>query len=495
MTRTGVLVGTLDYSAPERIEGAKGDAQSDIYAFGCMLFQTLTGKIPYHRPSDVSKMFAHINDPVPSAAEVVRGVPPSIDAIIARAMAKRPEDRFGSAAELADALSAVLAEMSTTEVPTRLRARTTKVAATAPSKPPAASTVIDDRPPTTATVPGPRSPGRSRLPLVGGGVLLVLVGAIVAVVIAASGGGSKPPATTPVTPTTPVAPTAAEASVTSGAGITIKPDIPLPGTPAAIGAGDRFVWVSLPDSQKLFRVSQLTRDSLPFTVEGQPNAITSASGGRGIWVAETHFGPLALLGFDRPTLIRNTRLTQTPSLLAADPNDGTAWASDTAGHVSHVALDGTVLAQTTVSPPPQGIGAGEPDWGWAVNGAKLVRIDPHTGTQASFDIGPGPVSVTFDTGVWVARSDGHVVRFNPRTLKPSTEVMAPASLDQIAAREGAQSVWAISTGATTLYRISNTTPAKVTGTVKFRSQPVAIVITQGGVWVATQDHTLVQLKG
>jgi hypothetical protein len=320
---------------------------------------------------------------------------------------------------------------------------------------------------------------------------VVLVGAIVGIVIAAGGGGGSKHQTTAA-----VTPTAAEATVISGDGITLKPDIPLPGTPTAIAAGDRFIWVSFPDSQELVRVSQLTRDTATFKVAGQPNAIASARGGRGIWLAESHFGPLALVGFADPNkLIKKATLEQTPSLLAADPNDGTVWASDTAGHVGHVAIDGTVIAQTVVSPPPQGIGAGEPDWGWAVNGSKLVRIDPHNGSQTSFDVGPGPVSVTFDNGVWTARSNGHVTRFDPRKLKLSTDVLVAGSLDQIAAREGAQSVWAIGRGEMSLYRISNTSQAKVTGTVRFRSQPVALVITQGGVWVATQDHTLVQIKG
>ena len=65
MTRTGVLVGTLDYMAPERIEGGRGTPASDIYAFGCMLYETLTGRVPFDRPTGLAKMHAHINEPVP----------------------------------------------------------------------------------------------------------------------------------------------------------------------------------------------------------------------------------------------------------------------------------------------------------------------------------------------------------------------------------------------------------------------------------------------
>jgi Protein kinase domain len=115
ITRTGMFVGTIDYTAPERIEGERGYAPSDIYSFGCMLFESLTGHVPFERPSDVAKIFAHINDPIPSARAEVAGVPEQLDAIITKAMAKRPEDRFGSAGELIVALDQVLKELDTAE--------------------------------------------------------------------------------------------------------------------------------------------------------------------------------------------------------------------------------------------------------------------------------------------------------------------------------------------------------------------------------------------
>jgi len=89
MTRTGVLVGTLDYTAPERIEGGRGDASSDIYAFGCMLFEMVTGHVPFDREGDVPKMWAHLNEPVPSARSEFAEVPPGLDAIIARGRWRR----------------------------------------------------------------------------------------------------------------------------------------------------------------------------------------------------------------------------------------------------------------------------------------------------------------------------------------------------------------------------------------------------------------------
>ena len=115
ITRTAVFVGTVDYTAPERLQGGKGDAASDIYSFGCVLYETLTGHVPYERPSAVSTIYAHVADPIPSARDKVAEIPEQLDAIIARAMAKQPEDRFGSARELAAALGDALQALDTAE--------------------------------------------------------------------------------------------------------------------------------------------------------------------------------------------------------------------------------------------------------------------------------------------------------------------------------------------------------------------------------------------
>src|SRR5947209_9085541 len=115
LTRTGMFVGTVDYTAPERIEGGKGDASSDIYSFGCMLFEAVTGHVPFDRPSEISKIFAHVNDPVPSARSEVHELPQALDTIIARAMSKDPSARYASAGELAGALGQALSEVETAE--------------------------------------------------------------------------------------------------------------------------------------------------------------------------------------------------------------------------------------------------------------------------------------------------------------------------------------------------------------------------------------------
>jgi serine/threonine protein kinase len=103
LTKTGQWVGTLDYVAPEQIEGGAVDARTDVYSLGAVLYQALTGKVPYERESDVSKMWAHISDPPPRATEKRPELPRALDAVIGRAMAKKPGDRYQATGQLGQA--------------------------------------------------------------------------------------------------------------------------------------------------------------------------------------------------------------------------------------------------------------------------------------------------------------------------------------------------------------------------------------------------------
>src|SRR4051812_18960449 len=100
VTKTGMFVGTVDYIAPEQIRGLPLDARSDVYSLGCLLFHTLTGRVPFERDTDVAKIFAHMSEPPPAVREEVPGVPPELDGVLRRAMAKEPADRYPSAADL-----------------------------------------------------------------------------------------------------------------------------------------------------------------------------------------------------------------------------------------------------------------------------------------------------------------------------------------------------------------------------------------------------------
>src|SRR4051812_12344182 len=104
LTKDGTFVGTLDYAAPEQFRGDPVDARTDVYALGCVLYQALSGRVPYPRETDAAKMYAHMESPPPSVTVLVEEVPELLSYVVQRAMAKDPADRFQSAGELAAAL-------------------------------------------------------------------------------------------------------------------------------------------------------------------------------------------------------------------------------------------------------------------------------------------------------------------------------------------------------------------------------------------------------
>jgi serine/threonine-protein kinase len=106
-TRTGEVLGTLDYVAPERIQGGGTGPWTDVYALGCVLFFTLTGGVVFPVEEPERKLWAHVSEPPPSA-----GVSPTVDAVIARALAKDPRERYESAPALAAALHGALGPRS-----------------------------------------------------------------------------------------------------------------------------------------------------------------------------------------------------------------------------------------------------------------------------------------------------------------------------------------------------------------------------------------------
>lgn len=107
---TGVM-GTLSYMSPEQLNGVVGTT-TDVYALGCVLFQMLTGQLPYSGTTE-QVMMGHMMKPIPSIAEKAQGgllMPPAVQSVIEKALAKKPEDRYQKAGDLARAFQAVLAE-------------------------------------------------------------------------------------------------------------------------------------------------------------------------------------------------------------------------------------------------------------------------------------------------------------------------------------------------------------------------------------------------
>ncbi|HEX5780963.1 MAG TPA: protein kinase [Solirubrobacteraceae bacterium] len=145
ITQTGDFAGSLDFVAPERIQGSTGDAAADIYALGCVLYTALTGRVPFPRDSHAATLFAHVSDPPPRPSAINPALAP-FDVVVARAMEKRPEQRHRSAQDFATELAGAV------DAPTIVPAPT-------PPPPPAATDDFETLPPAMyMPVPEPPAP-------------------------------------------------------------------------------------------------------------------------------------------------------------------------------------------------------------------------------------------------------------------------------------------------------------------------------------------------
>ena len=103
----GHLLGTIDYVAPEQIAGDEIDGRADVYSLGCVLYECLVGQPPFRRDSDIAVVFAHLETESPAPSVGRPELPAALDAVIARALAKEPAERYSSCSELARSALAV----------------------------------------------------------------------------------------------------------------------------------------------------------------------------------------------------------------------------------------------------------------------------------------------------------------------------------------------------------------------------------------------------
>jgi serine/threonine-protein kinase len=109
LTQTGLFMGSPKYMAPEQIRGDRVDARTDIYSLGVILYEMLTGKVPFDRPTSVNILMAHVNDDAPAMRQMNPTITlsPLLEETVSRCMAKDPEQRFRSMDEVLAALKRV----------------------------------------------------------------------------------------------------------------------------------------------------------------------------------------------------------------------------------------------------------------------------------------------------------------------------------------------------------------------------------------------------
>jgi len=198
------IIGTPAYMSPEQANAQPLDARSDIYSFGIVLYELLTGREPYEAETPVALLLKHLNEPIPSLRERRPETPEALEWVVQRATAKNPADRYASAGEMAAAYAAALRGDSWNTPPAA-----TPLASARPSAsvfaPDDFSATVTPQAVRTHPVPAPPAPpgeqssgGRRRVPLILAAAALTLV-VVVAAVLLISGSGPLPPVY--VTPT------------------------------------------------------------------------------------------------------------------------------------------------------------------------------------------------------------------------------------------------------------------------------------------------------
>jgi serine/threonine-protein kinase len=109
-TRTGSFVGTIEYCAPEQIEGKDVDARADVYALACVFYECVVGIPPFHRSSDVAILNAHLHAPPPKLTKAAPDLPPALETVLSKALSKSPLDRYASCGEFVAAVRAASSE-------------------------------------------------------------------------------------------------------------------------------------------------------------------------------------------------------------------------------------------------------------------------------------------------------------------------------------------------------------------------------------------------
>ena len=208
LTRTGYFLGTIDYAAPEQIEGRPVDARTDVYSVGCLLYECLTGKPPFARAGEMAVIHAHLTEDPPKPSAGRPDLPPAIDGVVATAMAKNQGERYATAGAAAQALRAVAMgdvpdaaeegrpKTDETFVPAVVVARAPSKPELAPS-PQGAGPADGGKPPAAVDsgdggrAPRPRGWRPGRKSIVAALALVLLGSAGIAMAVQSSGGSGK----------------------------------------------------------------------------------------------------------------------------------------------------------------------------------------------------------------------------------------------------------------------------------------------------------------
>ncbi len=543
MTKTGLFVGSVDYAAPEQVRGEATSARTDVYALGAMLYQVLTGAVPFDRPTEVAKMYAHITEPPPAVTALRPDVPAAFDAIVARAMAKDASERFASAGELARAAQAILgppaAAQSWAAPPSSVPGWTTVAGSrpAVPAPPPAPASVRGSFPAVPAPAPvaavsapqpsisaavpvgsalswaaapangtpraeeatsagevtptgGVAAPADGRRLRLGLGIALpvVLLAGLAFALFTALGGEDPtpppPPQATP-TPTATVQPSRAVATIEVGDG------------PDGVAVSDGRVFVANQRDGTLSVLDSATNEPAGEAIPAgeRPDGVVAGKGV--VWVGAA--GSDAVERFEsqgEPVRTANVDVGDRPEALSLGKQ--LLWVANfNAGTVNRVdrATPSLVGGPIGVGRGPAGIFVGR-RFVWVTNSKDdtVNRIDPSTAqvVGGAIEVGDRPRGVleTADAA-WIANAgDDTVTRLDRKTGEPLGDPIRVGRNPRHLAF-GFDSVWVTNNNDNTVTRIDAKTGRIIGAPIAVGEKPLGIATGGGAVWVANHESDTV----
>jgi YVTN family beta-propeller protein len=482
-TETGQFVGTIDYVAPEQIKGERLDARTDVYALGCVLYQALSGERPFPRDSEVAVIYAHLEDAPPSVCQRVQDLPPELDAVVARALAKRTDDRWPSCGALMDAARGAIAATESgaarlaEPVPEGLGTvdpgptQPARPQPTQPSEERRATRVLPQPAQRTERAETVHDPLRRRGFPLGLAAALAAAAAVAIVLVIVLGGeeaGEAPP------------PFAGE--------VRVSDPVPIGSRPFGVAVGAGGVWVANFNEDAIKRVDPDTRRPGRAIPVGD-GPFWTAVGGGAVWVAARDGGYRVDPGTGAAERIE---LPGQPVWVAIGAGDGYVWFAS-GGSDTVTAVDrrtGQVVETIEVGAEPRGI-ATAPGSVWVANSEDdtVTRLDSREREVIdTIPVGNDPNAIAIaENTVWVVnRDDDTVSRVDQSTGEP---IGAPIRVGDgpfgIAFGEGL--LWVTNADDDTVTRIDPQTARIVGDPLPVEGQPVGVRVADGAVWVTSND--------
>jgi streptogramin lyase len=432
LTAAGEWVGTLDYVAPEQVRGEQVDGRADVYALGCVLYELLTGRVPFERDDDIAKLWAHISDPPPSPLDVAPDTPRGLASVAACCMEKDPEDRFETAGQMGRAALAAVPGLEDTGTRARMAAGRRGVALDAGEGTRAGATAV------LAPQPGLRRFTRRRIGLTAALLALACAAVVLALTIGSDDSDpGRPAAGTPSGP--PVG--------------TIEARVKVGDSPVGVGLEGDSAWVANEGDGTLTRVDLKTRRvrGAPIPVGKNPREVATGRGS--VWVA--NFGSASVTRVD--------------------------------------ADSGRVLQTVPVGLGPVDIAVGRTSVWVSTQEARVVKIDARSGQVLDRDIGVRSEGA-LDLGLgrlWIAdRNDGtlRVFYITSGVVSDAPLVLGNSPAD-IAA--GPRFVWAAVAGEGLVRRVPIASGAPGERVIETGGRPEALAVSKEAVWVADSERETV----